>query len=164
MASQSPVTPGEGRLAEALLRENLRGERAPDIIYERVKALAEANDRKGVKRWMVIADWLDRLQRPDGPTSWPGAGHVDELNLWRTTRVGAAATRVALFDTTSKHIAALAHNVAGAAVAIWLSLHGSLPPHQLGTVRDRRRRSRDRASSQRLRYCAPPRPALTFDP
>lgn len=62
------MKPGE-RLAEALLLEKLHGARAPEIIYERVKALAEAGDREGVRHWMEIADWLDRLRRPDGPTS-----------------------------------------------------------------------------------------------
>jgi hypothetical protein len=56
-------------LAEALAVERIHGDAAVDHIYKRVKALGEAGDMAGVKRWMEIADWLDRLQRPDGPTN-----------------------------------------------------------------------------------------------
>ena len=60
------MTPEEERLAEALAVERVHGEDAPDHVYERVKTLAEAGDMAGVRRWMEIADWLDRLQRPVG--------------------------------------------------------------------------------------------------
>ena len=63
------MSPEEDRLAEALAVERIHGDRAGDHIYERVKALGEAGDMAGVKRWMEIADWFDRLQRPDGPTN-----------------------------------------------------------------------------------------------
>lgn len=60
------MTREKERLAEALMIERQHGDRAPDVIYERVKALAEAADWDGVQRWMEIGDWLDRLQQPDG--------------------------------------------------------------------------------------------------
>ena len=55
------------RLAEALLLETQHGDRAPDIIHDRVKELAEADDWDGVKLWLEIADWFDRLQPSDTP-------------------------------------------------------------------------------------------------
>ena len=63
------MTPDEERLAEALAVERIHGDRALTFIYERVKALAEARDWDGVKRWMEIADWLQRLQPPDEPVN-----------------------------------------------------------------------------------------------
>jgi hypothetical protein len=49
--------------------EKQHGERAPEVIHDRVKALAEAGDSAGVQRWLEIADWFDRLQRPAGPVN-----------------------------------------------------------------------------------------------
>jgi hypothetical protein len=63
------VTPEEERLAEALAVERIHGDEAPDHVFERVKALAEAGDMDGVKRWMEIGEWLDRLQQPEGPVN-----------------------------------------------------------------------------------------------
>lgn len=63
------MSPDEERLAEALAVERIHGERAADHVYDRAKALAEAGDMDGVRRWMEIGDWLDRLQQPDGPTN-----------------------------------------------------------------------------------------------
>ncbi|MBB5712689.1 hypothetical protein FHT02_003949 [Sphingomonas xinjiangensis] len=43
----------------------MHGDDAPDHVYERVKAPAEAGDMAGVKRWMQIGDRLDRFERLD---------------------------------------------------------------------------------------------------
>lgn len=61
------MKPDEERLAEALMIERLHGERANDVVFERVKALAETEDWEGVNRWMEVAEWLDRLRKPHGP-------------------------------------------------------------------------------------------------
>jgi len=61
------VDPKRERLAEALLLEKQHGDRAPDVIHDRVKELAEAHDWDGVKRWLEIAEWFDRLQPSDTP-------------------------------------------------------------------------------------------------
>ncbi|WP_425506463.1 DUF6961 family protein [Sphingomonas xinjiangensis] len=59
------LTGEEEPLAEALAVESMHGDDAPDHVYERVKAPAEAGDMAGVKRWMQIGDRLDRFERLD---------------------------------------------------------------------------------------------------
>ncbi|MBB5712687.1 hypothetical protein [Sphingomonas xinjiangensis] len=39
------------------------------LACECVKALAEAGDMDGVRRWMEVSEWLGRRKRPEEPTN-----------------------------------------------------------------------------------------------
>jgi hypothetical protein len=60
------VTQERERLAEALALERIHGDRVGEFVVERVSVMTEAKDWDGVKRWLEIAEWLERLQPTDG--------------------------------------------------------------------------------------------------
>jgi hypothetical protein len=57
-----PMTDDQERWAEALAIERLHGERAKAWVAERIVALREAGDSKGVERFSTLAARLEQLQ------------------------------------------------------------------------------------------------------
>ena len=57
-----PMTEDQERWAEAIAIERLHGGRAKAWVAERVVALREAGDSKGVERFSILAARLEQLK------------------------------------------------------------------------------------------------------